>query len=144
MNCCYKRIKNFRLLIQILFSIFTLYLLYQELDLYIEIPVHTTKYKKPFNPDQFPDIFICHTPGFKLDKLEQHGYRGSFGFQQGRIGMGDELTWGWQGNKTNSSTEMIIRDISTISSVGDCPPVYMSAGMENLHSVVRRFHHESN
>ena len=75
-----KRTFNIKICIQFIFALLTGYLLYQELALFVSIPVHTTNFKKSFSFDQFPDFLICQTPGFEMNKLVQNGYRGSFAF----------------------------------------------------------------
>ena len=132
MFSCEKGMKNVRILVQIIFTIFTFYLVYQEMALFISVPIHTTKYKKPFREEQFPDIYVCHIPGFNLAMLTKHGFRGSFHYLQGII-ENERKSRGWNGNGTNTSLEDVIRDISSISSVQMCPPVYL--GSSGIHYV---------
>ena len=117
--------QKFKSIVRILLTIFTLFLIYEELVVYISIPVHTTKYKKSFSSDQFPDIFVCHIPGFNLHQLRRHGYRGSNAFMFGE----HQSQRGWIGNGTEASTEEIIRDISNIPSIDKCPPVFLGSSM---------------
>ena len=107
MEFAFGREQIFRVSIQFIFSILTVYLVYQELALYISVPVYTTKYKKALGVEQFPDIYVCHIPGFNLSKLEEHGYGGSFGFLMGNYG--NEMQSGWQGKRTNSSTKEVLK-----------------------------------
>ena len=111
---------NFKYFIHFTLTILTGYLLFQELTLYLSIPVHMSKYKKLFSSEQFPDIIVCHIPGFRLKQLWKNGYRGSFKYLLGEINNSTE--GGWIG-KSTGSLEELVQKISTISSVKDCPGI---------------------
>ena len=134
MNFYINKTKKLRTLVQMVFTIFTLFLIYQEFALYISIPVHSTHYKKKFSSDQFPDIFVCHIPGFNLDQLKRHSYRGSNAFLFGITS--NKSVRSWIGNSTEFSTEEIIKDISNISSVDQCPPVFLGSSMIKLARLI--------
>ena len=117
---------NFRISVQIIFAILTGYLLYQEIILFVSVPVHTSKFKKTFSSEQFPDFVVCHTPGYKLNKLLKYGYTGSATFQMGVIQGIDKV--GWIGKNSSYSVGEVVSDISTISAVDLCPPVKIQSG----------------
>ena len=53
----------------------------------------------------FPDILICQTPGYHLEKLKENGYPSSFWFSLGKNSHGHFV--GWNGNKGQASTDIL-------------------------------------
>ena len=99
----------------------TLYLLHEEVALFLRRPTVSSAAKVPLLPRHFPVITVCPLNPFDLASLEQHGYGDqSFNYAMGVFSGTERGLGGWRG-RLNASLEQVMRDISTIKQLGDCP-----------------------
>ena len=106
-------------LINIVASVISAYLLYDEIYLFISKPTYSSKSNEKLQPKHFPDFFLCPIPAFDLDNLKKHGYSSSYNFMKGKFHNGDKVK-SWKGNSTDTH-EKILDDISVLKSIKDCP-----------------------
>ena len=99
----------------------TLYLLHEEVALYLRRPTVSSAAKVALLPRHFPVITVCPLNPFDLASLEQHGYGDqSFNYAMGVFSGTERGLGGWRG-RLNTSLEQVMMDISTIKQLSDCP-----------------------
>lgn len=105
-------------LVKICFAVITIYLLYDELRIFlIEKPTLSSVTKSRLRPRNYPDIIICPVPGFDQAAIERLGYESSYYYSMGSIAGGYT---GWFGNQTlNQQT----KDFFVFKSSTDCPDI---------------------
>ena len=106
--------------INILATLISGYLLYDDLGLFISRPTHSSKSTEKLQPKHIPDFFVCPIPAFDLENLQKHGYLSSYNFLKGTLMINDTRKVGWNG-KYRITNESVMDDISVIKSVKDCP-----------------------
>ena len=110
----------FKYALNILFTIFTLYLVIEEMVGYLQFPTHTSKYEVLLERQHYPAIFICPTNGMDTEGLIKHGYTSGYMYYLGNNK--DHIEFGWSGNGTMASNIVdVLKEVSTIRSVEDCP-----------------------
>ena len=128
-----KRFLNLQV-INILATIFTIYMLIDDILFFISKPTHTSHSNDQLKSEHFPDIFLCPFPSFDFEQLRKHGYNSDYHYQMGEI-HNSTLT-GWHGN-SSSTPEKVIEDISIIKSEKDCP--FFKAKFEKSNSEERKW-----
>ena len=111
--------KIFKIFVQIIISVLTGLLIFEEIKLYVSVPIHTTKYQKVFSPENIPDVVVCPVPGYNVSMLHHHGYTASNNFFFGEIENTNHR--GWTGNGTNTTVTDMVKDISVMASIENCP-----------------------
>ena len=121
-------VKDFKLL-KFFFILFTAYLLYGELKLFvIEKPTLTSLEKIDLSAEHFPEILICPRHGYDEEMLERHGYATSFHYSTG-VPVDDNRTdlifRGWRGKtlEQNYSVRDVMDAISVMKNASHCPTV---------------------
>ena len=105
--------------INILATLISAYLLYDDLCLYISKPTYSSKSKEKLQPRLLPDFFVCPIPAFDLDNLKKHGYSSGYKYMKGTFS-NDDMLRGWNGNFSDTN-HTILDEISVIKVVQDCP-----------------------
>ena len=95
-----------------------LYILSEDIILFLSKPTYTSNLIENWEPRHFPDIVLCPFPAVDLDQLMKHGYRSFNEYFKGNID--DSQDGGWSGNST-ASIEKVTDDISILKSEKDCP-----------------------
>ena len=93
-------------LLTLLCTLFTVYLLYAEVKVFlVDRPTSTSFEHKELSPDDFPDITVCIKPAFKLDIAMKYGYQDNYYYR----GSSDGSRFiGWRGiNSTTDSLEIL-------------------------------------
>ena len=91
------------------------------IDLFMSKPTYSSKYRKNIQPGDFPDIFICPMPSYKLEELEKHGYHNSFEYSYGHLHNTKFAGAGNWGGNYSLTPEKVIDDISIYKNLEDCP-----------------------
>ena len=117
---------NFKTIVYTILFFLTGYLIYQELALFLAIPIHSSKFKRSLSPEQIPDFLVCHIPGFNFNQLHTHGYKKSYDYHKGIIWNTGKR--GWNGNDTDWSIEKMQENVSVISTSKDCPVFEIRSG----------------
>ena len=113
--------KDFRLL-KFSFILITAYFLMDEFKLLIvDKPTIITVMRSRLTPQHFPDIWVCPLRGYDEVELKKIGYNNSRDYTMGSFS--DRTQVGWLGNTSGQTTGDIIRRISTIKTIEDCPSV---------------------
>ena len=103
----------------------TLYLVILEFYGYILKPTHSSKSEEEFNSKYYPVFYVCPKTGFNIDKLRYHGYSSSLDYHAGDVYIEEKQSeefQSWSGNQSHS-IDQVMNEISTISSLDDCPNV---------------------
>ena len=92
-----------------------------QVALYLRRPTVSSAAKVALLPRHFPVITVCPLNPFDLASLELHGYGDqSFNYAMGVFSGTERGLGGWRG-RLNASLEQVMRDISTIKQLSDCP-----------------------
>ena len=110
----------FKLGIDILATVLSSYLLFEDFKLYLSKPTYSSNSIETLNSKHFPDIFICPFPSYELKVLLRNGYLNNYDYIKGDI-INTKLR-GWHGNQ-NDTVENIYKNISIIKSPKDCPEI---------------------
>ena len=102
-----------------LFTCFTFYLVAEEFYGYLQKPTHTSISEDSLRKRHFPVLFVCPNHAYRLEKLREHGYESAFHYHRG-VSFSEEILV-WKGNLTNVTTEQVENDLTTFSSLKDCP-----------------------
>ena len=115
----------FKYILNIIFTILTSCLVIQEIIGYLKSPTHTSKYEVLLKSRHHPVIFICPTNSKNMEGLVKHGYESGYTYYIGNINKYKEYKdaeFGWSGKVDNNATiKEVLREVSTIKSVKDCP-----------------------
>ena len=104
--------------INIASAILTIYLLYEDFQLFFSKPTYSSNSELKLEPKNYPSIVLCPFPTFDQESLWKYGYEDGYDYAKGLI-MGSKL-YGWIGN-SSKSVESIIEEISLLKSEKDCP-----------------------
>ena len=95
-----------------------LYILVQDIRLFLSKETYTSSKREKLKPSNFPDIILCPFPAVDLNQLTKHGYRSYNEYFKGNIE--DSERGGWCGN-SSGPIENVTKDISAMKTVKDCP-----------------------
>ena len=132
-------------LLKITFAVLTSYLLYEEFYIFlIRKPTHSSSAKIKTSSEDFPDVTICPFPSYNQPELIALGYGQSYEFAKGILH--NSNLKGWRGNISGvqidfyqnlkvmtqiiqgSSPEAVIKKVSMIRNVKECPETSQDAG----------------
>ena len=105
--------------INILATLISGYLLYDDFCLFTSKPTHFSKSNEILGPKHIPDFYICPIPAFDLNNLKKHGYSSGYTYMKGTFINYARLR-GWNGNSSDTN-QTFLDDISAIKVVNDCP-----------------------
>ena len=107
---------------KIIFSVACILLLYEQLYTYLVLkPTLTQSGRRDLGVDDFPVMTFCPIKHVDMTKLSFYGYEDLTGYKLGVQMNGSRKSFGWSGKNGNASQTEVIRDISLLKSVHDCP-----------------------
>ena len=108
-------------LIKICFIALTSYLLFNEMLVFLVTkPTLTSVTQTNIKPEDFPVFLICPKQGFDLQSLHKLGYPYSTFYGRGIINSTKNQI-SWIGNQTKMNVTEVIKQVSTIKTLKDCP-----------------------
>ena len=114
----------FKYVLNFLFTVFTFYLVIQEIIGYLRFPTHTSKYEVLLERRHHPVIFVCPTNGMDIDGLIKNGYTSGYKYFLGD-NFNNHTDFGWSGkgmgSEANKTVDEVLKEVSTIKSMEDCP-----------------------
>ena len=109
--------------IKICFIALTSYLLFTEMVVFlVSKPTLTSVTQRNMKPEDFPVFLICPKQGFDLQSLHKLGYPYSTFYGRGIINSTKNQI-SWVGNQTKLNVTEVIKQVSTIKTLKDCPIV---------------------
>lgn len=73
-NILLNEIRNKNLILKLICSALFLFLLYEEVRVYLSVPTSTAIVKKELRGSKVPHMALCAEPAFDIQKLRKHGY----------------------------------------------------------------------
>ena len=97
-------------LVQLLCTLLTLLLIYQELVTFtITRPTTVSSEEMILDQDTFPEISVCLEPGLNSTAISELGYQSFY-----RGSMDGQRFVGWNGRRENNSIDNIVEDMMTM------------------------------
>ena len=97
-------------LVQLLCTLLTLLLIYQELVTFtVTRPTTVSSEEKILDPETFPEISVCLEPGLNSTAISDLGYQSFY-----RGSMDGQRFVGWNGMKENNNIGNIVEDMMTM------------------------------
>ena len=71
-------------LLQLIFTIFASYLIFEEFHIFFFVrPTYTSDAKRKMRPEDFPEIILCPEPSIDINALRSRGYLNTVGYFRG-------------------------------------------------------------
>ena len=118
MSCWPRRKDIFKGVVNFASTIFTCYLIYVQIDLYLSKLTYSVKHREKINSRNVPDVYLCPSPSIDLSELVKYGYDSSSSYIKGEM---KNTIWGGWGGNSSISSENLTYDISLFKTVKDCP-----------------------
>ena len=100
--------------------IFTFYLLYEDILLFLSKPTYSSNSQVTLQPKDYPNILLCPFPSFDISQLNKYGYSEAYTYCKGDLKGEGDYSGGWSGN-SSTCIEDVIQDISVLKSIENCP-----------------------
>ena len=127
-------VKDYRLL-KIIFTILTLYLIFDNFYTYLVLkPTYTSHEKRALNTDDFPEIILCPQPSIDLNALKSLGYDGPSSYFHGKQ---SGRSKGWGNNPDDIKNISLI--VSALKSVENCEHPSSRIGLMDLKEIKVKF-----
>ena len=118
-------------ILQVIFLVLTIFLLYNEFRLYFLHETNTSVSKTKIGPKNFPQIIMCPVPSFDQEFISKYGYKNSYKYSQGQV-IGKETIVDWTGN-SSFGVEIVESNVSILRNDSNCPKeTYISFEVDGL------------